>query len=338
MFAGADGAYDHDAAVRQFMLSKVDLQGPFEALAPGELTGAVLRLVDTPGLEDPRPFVRGIVEEFLTRADCVCLNLSNHGNFADCDVKLIRRLLDHTLHRKLIVTLGRADTLGARPEELHRHVQTQREMMETQILQLRKGHAEEAKAFAASVPIIPVAPLASLIRQERLRGVEPTAHELRLVESYPSDEETGLGALKREIAKLTDPGARRAQVNAVLRDHWLAAAKVCLDRLEGAVVAARKTFDIGPEQKRSLVMRIQNARSALGHENGGESFGKTLASIASDYLEQWGKSQPEQRIVRFATSSVAGSLRQGTSVTAISSTARAQLTKWKSRDCMMNMY
>ncbi len=289
MFAGAEGAYDRDAAVRQFMLSKVDLQGPFEALAPNELTGAVLRLIDTPGLVDPRPFVRGIVEDFLTRADCVCLNLSNHGNFADSDVKLIRRLLDHTLHRKLIVTLGRADTLGARPEELLRHIETQRGMLETQILALREGHAEEAKAFAAAVPIIPVVPLASLIREERLRGAQLTMQELRLVEDYPSDEEAGLGALKREIAKITDPAARQAQVNARLRDQWMAAAKVCLDRLEGAVVAARKTFDIGPESTRLLVTRIQTARSALGHENGIETFGKTLASIASDYLEQRGK-------------------------------------------------
>lgn len=289
MFSGAEGAYDRDAAVRQFMLSKVDLQGPFEALAPGELTGAVLRLIDTPGLEDPRPFVRRIVEEFLTRADCVCLNLSNHGNFSDSDVKLIRRLLDHTLHRKLIVTLGRADTFAARPEELLRHIETQRGMLETQILELREGHAEEAKAFAAAVPIIPVVPLASLIREERLRGAQLTMHELRLVEDYPSDEEAGLGALKREIAKLTDPAARQAQVNARLRDQWMAAAKVCLDRLEGAVVAARKTFDIGPESTRLLVTRIQTARNAPGQENGMETFGKTLASIANDYLEQRGK-------------------------------------------------
>ena len=303
MFTGAGGEFDIDAATRQFMISSVTIEGPFDVLASKEGGVGSLTLVDTPGLEDPRPFVKKMVHGYLRSADCVCLNVSNAGNISATDVDVLRLLLNETLHRKLIVTLGKIDTLGASDAEVQAHVARQRKMLEARVVELHPGDPEAAKRFIVETPVLPVVALASLHRTRLARGTELDRNARRLIEDYPTSEEDGTAALFEHIRRTLEGSARLAGVveraeealNKVVSNASAGLTAAIDDRMlnaeqleQKAKELARMTAESNRAMKTALDKRVGEARARwkARREDDRARFDARLAEVALGQLQK----------------------------------------------------
>jgi hypothetical protein len=214
-----------------------------------------------------------MVHEYLRSADCVCLNVAHHANIAATDVEVLKLLLGETLHRKLIVTLGRIDDLRADAAAVRTHVATQRQLLATRVL---GAHAPEAaQRFLDDTPVLPVCALAALHRARQQRGEELDIHARRMIEDYPTSESDGTADLSRHIRQTLESSARLAGVvgraeealNKVVTDAAAALSAAVDDRMLNAGQLAQKAKELAEatatsqqEMKKALDVRVAEAR------------------------------------------------------------------------------
>lgn len=286
MFTGATGEFDLDAAIRQFMIASVTIEGPFDVLASPRHGAGALTLVDTPGLEDPRPFVKRMVHDYLRAADCVCLNLSHGGVISEADVEVLRLLLSQSLQRKLIITLGKIDNLGTDEEGVRRQVEKQRSALQVRVTELHQGDAAEARRFVDDTPILPVVALAALQRAQHERGLALDKYARRRLEDYPTGREDGTQALFEQIRATLDGSSRlRAVVNRA--EETLSRVVTSFSVALGAGIEDRQ---LSAGQLQAKVAELKQAS-----EESQRALKAELDSKLIDARQQWARRRQEDR-------------------------------------------